>query len=335
MKTKKEGKSKSKKRNIVVIGGGTGTFVVLTGLKKYDVNLSAIVTMADSGGSSGKLRDEYGVLPPGDIRQCLVALSDSDMLMRELFLYRYNNGTFDGQNFGNIFISTLEKMTGNIKDAIEAAGKILGIKGKVIPVTTDNVQLHAELENGQIIKGETNIDEPEHDGNLKITKAFLVPEPKVNEDAIQAIKQAELIVIGPGDVYTSIVPNLLVKGIVEAIKSSKAKKVFVLNLMTKYGQTSNLSVKEHVKIIEKYLGKDVLDVVIINNGKVPEDIIKAYEKDKEYSVRDDVKNTKYKIIRADVLKSDIHKKKQGDYIKRSLIRHDPDKLAKILMELVT
>ena len=326
-------KPNSKTKNIVVIGGGTGTFVVLIGLKKYDVNLSAIVTMADSGGSSGKLRDEYGVLPPGDIRQALVALSDSDLLMRDLFLYRYSNGTFNGQNFGNIFISTLEKMTGSIKDAIDAAAKILAIKGKVIPVTTDHVHLHAELEDGKIVEGETHIDEADYDCTQKIKEVYLVPKPEANPDALEAIRKADLIVLGPGDIYTSVVPTLLVGGISEAIRKSRAKKIFVLNLMTKYAQTCNLSAAQHLEIIEKYLGEKVLDYIIANNGTIPQNILTLYAQDNDYPVMDDLKRGRYKIIRANIIKDTLLKKREGDVLRRSLIRHDPDKLAKILMRL--
>ncbi len=320
-------------KRIVVIGGGTGTYVALTGLKRYDVELSAVITMADSGGSSGKLRDEYGVLPPGDIRQCLVALSESDLLMRDLFLYRYSEGTFKGQNFGNIFISTLEKMTGSIKDAIEAAGKILAIRGKVLPVTTDKIHLHAELEDGKIVEGETHIDEGHYDPSKRIRKVFLVPQPKADSDALEAIRDADLIVIGPGDLYTSIIPNLLVAGIPEAIKSSQAKKAFVMNLMTKCPQTTGLSAKDHLEAIEKYLGKGILTHVLINNTALPKEILTIYEKDKDYPVIDNITQAAPRLIRADLIKNIIIKKEDGDSLKRSLIRHDPNKLAKALMGL--
>ena len=210
------------KRNqkIVVIGGGTGTFVALSGLKKYEVDLSAIITMMDSGGSSGKLRDELGVLPPGDVRQCLVALAKSPKLLREMFNYRFEEGGLKGHTFGNIFLSTLTKTTGSMKMAIEEVGKILRIHGRVIPVTYDKSDLCIELEDGTIIEGETHIDEVEsREKRAKIIRAFLKPEAKANPDAVTAIKEADAIIIGPGDLYTSIIPNLLVKGISAAIKS--------------------------------------------------------------------------------------------------------------------
>src|SRR3989344_4242384 len=202
------------KKRVVVIGGGTGTFVALTGLKKYPVHLSAIITMMDSGGSTGRLRDQLGVLPPGDLRQALVALAESDKLWRDLFLYRFVNGDLKGDNFGNIFISALEKVTGSIEAAVECAGMILDTRGDAIPVTFTDSQLCVELADGRIIKGETHIDEPEElDIRPRITRAYLEPNAQANQQAITALQKADLIVIGPGDLYTSIIPNLLVDGI--------------------------------------------------------------------------------------------------------------------------
>ncbi len=320
-----------KNKNIVVIGGGTGSFVVLSGLKNYDCNLSAIVTMADEGGSTGKLRDEMGVLPPGDVRQCLVALSDADTTLRKLFLYRFNEGSLKGHNFGNIFLAALEKITGDFKKGLLEAQKVLSIKGKVIPVTTQKTRLFAKLEDGQIIKGEDNIDVPKHDGRLKIINAYLIPKAKANKDAIDAIKKADIIVLGPGDLYTSLVPNLLVRGINNAIKKSKAKKVFVCSLMTKFGQTNGFKSKDFVNIVEEYLGKNVLDYVLVNTKNPSRKLLEAYKKEKEFLVEDSLNENKYKIIRADLLKSGTVKKTKSDVIRRSLIRHDPKKLAKAIL----
>ncbi len=320
-------------KKIVVIGGGTGTFVALTGLKKHGCELSAIVTMADSGGSTGILRDEYGVLPPGDVRQCLVALSESDQLMRELFNYRFEDGCLKGHAFGNIFLTALAKVTGSFEKAIDAASKVLAVNGRVIPVTADNAHLVAVLENGQTIKGEASIDEPEHDGSLRIERVFLEPEANASSSAVEAISNADLIVIGPGDIHTSIVPNLLVKGIPEAIKKSRAKKAFVCNLMTKWGQTNGLSAQQHVELIEKYLGRGVLDFVVINSAKIPEQALKKYaEKHKAFPVEGDVKSVK--IINADLLSEKTFEQKKSDLQNRSIIRHDPDKLADNLMRLI-
>lgn len=326
-------------KNVVVIGGGTGCFTVLSGLKKYAVNLSAIVTMADSGGSSRILREDFGILPPGDVRQALVALSQSEKLLADLFAYRFKDGGLAGHSFGNLLITALERIKGNFEKAIEEAGKILNIKGEVIPVTLQNTNLYAILENGQIIEGETNIDVPKHNPNLKIEKVYLKPKVKANERAKSAILKADLIVIGPGDLYTSIIPNLLIEGIPEAIRKSKAKKVHVCNLMTKFGETNNFTGLDFVREIEKYLGRPVkpsraaggpvlgkfLDYVIFNNKKPSISRIKKYEKEGATFVKYTKKNfkkEKFKIIEGNFLR------------KRGFIRHDPDKLAKVLLKIL-
>jgi uncharacterized cofD-like protein len=253
---------------VVTIGGGTGSYVTLMGLKKYDVRLTAIVNMIDSGGSSGKLRDELGVLPPGDIRQCLVALAASPKLLRDMFNYRFTEGGLTGHNFGNIFLSVLEKNTGSMKKAISEVGKILRIKGFVAPITFSKSDLCVELADGRTIIGETHIDEVEKaEKRARIVKAYLEPRAEINEDAAKAISEADFIIIGPGDLYTSVIPNLLVDKSAKLIKNSKAKKIFVLNLMTKYGQTTNYSAKEHLEDLEKYLGKNVIDYILLNTKK--------------------------------------------------------------------
>ncbi len=322
-------------RNIAVISGGTGGFTVLSGLKKFDCNISAIVTMADSGGSSGKLRDEYGVLPPGDIRQCLVALSTEDKAMRDLFNYRFDSGSLKGQSFGNIFLTALTKVKRNFRDAVKEASNILRIKGEVIPVTVSKINLHAVLENGTEIRGEHNIDEPEHDGSLRIQKVFLQPKAKANEDAINAIRRADAIVIGPGDLYTSIIPNILVAGIPEAIRESRAVKIFVCNLMTKYGQTYGFSVEDHINELEKYLG-DGIDYVLVNVQEPPKEALEKYEKKHNVQpvlFKGGAVNKKIKIVKANLLKNGIGRVQKGDVLRRSLIRHDPDKLARQIMKL--
>ncbi len=323
------------KKKIVVISGGTGGFAVLTGLKKYDCDLYAIVTMADSGGSSGMLRDEYGVLPPGDVRQCLVALSTSDKLMRDLFNYRFVSGSLNGQSFGNLFLTALAKIKGNFKDAVEEAGNILRIKGRVIPVTTKRTNLHAVLEDGTEVKGEHHIDEPEHDGSLKIEKVFLKPRAKANSDAVDAIRNADVIVFGPGDLYTSIIPNILVEGIPQAIRKSKAVKIFVCNLMTKYGQTTGFSAEDHINVLEKYLG-DGIDYVLVNIQEPSPEALEKSEKKLNVlpvALEGQKISRKIKIVKASLLKNTIARTKKGDTLRRSLIRHDPDRLARQIMRL--
>ncbi len=326
-----------KKQKIVVIGGGTGTFVALSGLKKYDVDLSAIITMMDSGGSSGKLRDELGVLPPGDVRQCLVALAKSPKLLREMFNYRFEEGGLKGHTFGNIFLSTLTKTTGSMKKAIEEVGKILHIEGRVIPVTYDKSDLCIELEDGIVIEGETHIDEVEsREKRAKIKRAFLKPEAQINPDAERAIREADAIIIGPGDLYTSIIPNLLVVGVDEAIKKSKGKKIYVLNLMTKYGQTTRHSAKDHVEDLKQYLKESQLDLVLVNKKTPKKETLAWYKDFDEHQVEDNLgEKNKFLIIRENLIKDVVLAISPSDSLKRSIIRHDSDKLAKAIMEILS
>lgn len=321
-----------KNKKIITIGGGTGGFTLLSGLKKYPIKLSVIVSMADSGGSTGILRDELGVLPPGDVRQCLVALSESSQILRELFNYRYATGGLKGHNFGNILLSTLEKITGDFNSAVEQAGKILKISGDVIPVTLTNTNLVAELSNGKKIIGEDNIDKADL-SHLK--KLRLKPMAKANPEALLAIKKADKIIINSGDIYTSIIPNFLVKGIADAVRKSKAKKIYICNLMTKLGHTHNLSVVGHLNELEKQIGKNVIDYVIFNKENLEDNLLKKYFKKGEHFV--DYKNlenrSKVKFIGSNLLSNKIFKQGDSDVIKRTLIRHDSDKISKIIYEL--
>lgn len=316
----------NKPHNIVVIGGGTGTFTVLSALKKLPgVKLSAIVSMADDGGSSGILRDQYGVLPPGDIRRALVALSASGDVMRNLFNYRFKEGGLRGHSFGNLFLTALEKVTGDFASAVREASQILNVDGEIIPVTLDDVRLYAKLEDGKVIRGERNIDIPKGNYRARIEKVWLVPEARINPDAGRALHNADLIVIGPGDLYTSLAPNLLVKGIPRAIRESKAKKVYVVNLMTKFGETHGFKGEDFVKEIEKYLGKNVLDYVIFNNKRPSKTVLERYKKEKaEFVVPPKIQGWgKTKFICADLLDS-------GKFV-----RHDPRrKLANVLISLI-
>lgn len=325
----------SGKKRIVVIGGGTGTFVALTGLKQYPVHLSAVVTMMDSGGSTGRLRDQLGVLPPGDVRQVLVALSESDDIWRRLFTFRFANGELRGHNFGNLFLSALEKITGSFEKSIQVATELLQAKGDVIPVTFEQSELCVELENGRIIEGETHIDEPKERERPSIKRAFLNPKVKANQQAVQAIKRADLILIGPGDLYTSLLVNLLVRGIRPALKEAKAKVIYVLNLMTKFGQTTNYTASDHLQDLKNYLGKKVLDCVIVNTERPDKEALKWYEKHKEVPVEDDLDGMDgCEVIRAKLLLPTKIEKSTPDILTRSLIRHDPAKLAKVVVSLL-
>ncbi|MHB9019543.1 MAG: gluconeogenesis factor YvcK family protein [Minisyncoccota bacterium] len=317
---------KSKKK-IVVIGGGTGVFTVLTGLKPCFNDLTAIVTMADDGGSTGILREEFGILPPGDIRRALLALSGSnnDMLAR-LFSYRFKQGFgLTGHTFGNLLITVLERITNDFEKAVDEAGRILSIQGKVIPVTLGNAKLVAELQNGQKIIGETNIDIPKHDGHLKIKKISLKPVVKLNPNAKKAIMEANIIVIGPGDLYTSIIPNLLVDGMKEALKKTRAKIVYVSNVMTKFGETNDFKASDFIKTISDYLGKNVLDYAVVNNKKPSFKKLASYVKQGSDFVEPDL--DKIKIGRVSVIRTDLLR--SGKFI-----RHDPKKMCNLIKMLV-
>lgn len=325
-------------KKIVVIGGGTGTFVDLSGLKNYPVDLTAIVSISDSGGSSKMIRDEFGLLPPGDLRQSLVALnvgsSRSQKLLRELFMYRFDKGeTVKGHTFGNLFLAALSDITGDQVSAIKAAGRILNIKGRVLPVSLGNTNLVAKYEQGLVVKGEHEIDEPKFNGKLHIKRLFLQPKAKIFEESDQAIRSADVVVIGPGDLYTSLLANITVSGVPEALQATKAKIIYVVNLMTKIGQTYGFKASDHVLEMEKYIGRQV-DAVIINTGKFPASILKKYEKEDEFPVIDDLDNLNdRKIFRGNLLATEEIKKVSGDTLKRSLIRHDPSKLARVIIKL--
>ncbi|MBI2451333.1 MAG: YvcK family protein [Parcubacteria group bacterium] len=316
----------SNKKIIVAIGGGTGVFTVLSGLKNYpDLNLKAIVSMADDGGSTGILREEFGILPPGDIRRALVALSHSDKLLAELFNYRFPQGGLSGHSFGNLLITSLERITGSFEQAVREAGKILSTQGEVIPVTLDQCRLFAKLENGEIIQGETNIDVPKHDGNLKIERIYLKPKATANPKAIKAILNADLVIVGPGDLYTSLIPNFLVSGVRNALLKTKAKKVYAVNLMTKFGETHNFSASDFVSSIENYIGKNCFDYILANNKKPEEKILKKYREQNARFVNFDKENLddfKGGIIAKNFLR------------KGELVRHNSRTLAEEIIKLI-
>lgn len=313
---------------VVVIGGGTGVFTVLNALKDYPVHLQAIVSTADDGGSSGVLREEFGILPPGDIRRALIALApDSMQSLSRLFNYRFTKGEgLRGHTFGNLFLTALERLNGDFNTAIKEAGKILNIKGEVIPVTLENVKLLAKLQNGTFIIGETNIDRPKHKIS-KIQEVFLSPRPKANKEALNAIKKANYIIVGPGDLYTSIIPNFLPIGLATAFKKSKAKKFFICNITTKFGETDGFGAIDFLKTMEKYVGKNTFNYFIVNKSRdLPKQFIKKYLKENKeivrYSDKDFINYPKLKIIQADLVRH------------TGLLRHDPEKLGKLLYGLI-
>jgi len=320
---------KGSMKKVVVIGGGTGNFVVLKGLKTYPLQLTAVVSMADDGGSTGILRDELGVLPPGDVRQCLVALSDSSRLMRSLMNYRFENGGLGGHSFGNLLLSALEKVTGSFEQAVEEASKILNIRGKVLPITTHQVRLKMVLKTKKLLEGEKEIYlSQEIDQGYETL--FLEPYPKVNPKVLQEIQAADLIVLGPGGLHTSLIPNLLVEGVCDAIQKSDAKKVFVVNLMNRLGQTTGFKTSHYLSEIFQYLGKDIFDHILINTQKPPDSLIEFYSKQGELVCND--LNDK-RLVLADLL-GPMTEENRKDFMKRNLIRHDCKKLAQELMKIV-
>jgi uncharacterized cofD-like protein len=328
------------KKRVVVIGGGTGNFVVLSGLKKYykEINIVTIVDMTDSGGSNKRLIDEFGLLPTSDIKQCLVALSpetSKNSVLRQLFNYRFVSGEgIKGHHFGNLFMAALSDIMGSQKAAIEKTQEILKVHGKIVPVTYEKCELVAEYEDGSKIKSEHLIDEPEnHNGKLKIVKLYTKPKIKANSQAIEEIKRADLIILCPGDLYTSVLANIVIDDVAKAIRESKAQKAYVMNLMTKMGQTYGFTARDHLRVLNSYLGKTIT-YVLINTGKISREVIDIYARENENPVVDDLSNEDYKVIRGDFLNRQVIPKNSADILKRSLVRHNPDKLASELIKLI-
>lgn len=322
---------------IAVIGGGTGSFTLLSSLKNYTRHITALVNMADDGGSTGVLRDELGVLPPGDVRQCLVALSQSERV-RELFNYRFEEGTFAGHAFGNLFMAALEKMTGNFAEAVEEASQVLNIVGRVEPITLDKITLVMEKSNGEITKGEFQIGQADFKGATRPVMR-LEPVPTLNPKAAEAIAVADLVVIAPGNIYGSLAPALIVPGMHEALVNTAAKKIYVANLVTKPGQTDGFTVADFATEIERFADFK-LDYVLYNDATPDKALLQRYAHEKELPV----------VYDETVLKAAHYTAKGGDFISgdfdayangkadpiahtRTLIRHDADAVARALMKL--
>jgi len=324
---------------IVTIGGGTGTSAILEGLKKYTDNITTIVTVTDTGRSTGMIRRELNMPAPGDTRNCLLALANSEKLMYDLFQYRFENGSLEGCSFGNLFIAALTKLTGSFEKAIEEASRILKLKGKVLPSTLDNINICAELEDGNILEQEDSIID-RHNQYVylrpKIKRVFHKPEPRLNEKILKEIEQADLIIICPGSLFTSIISNLLIKEIPEAINKSKAKTVYICNIMTQISQTHNFKASDHLRQITDYL-KQTPDFVILNNKEPDKDLLDSYIEEKAFLVENNIEELKQlfpyiNIIQEDIL--DDVKEKKLLWEKKNLLRHDPDKIGKVIMGLV-
>ncbi len=322
---------------IAVIGGGTGSFTLLSALKDHTSQIAALVNMADDGGSTGVLRDELGALPPGDVRQCLVALSDSPKV-RDLFNYRFEEGTFRGHSFGNILLSALEKVTGNFSEAVDTASEILRVNGTVIPATLDDVRLKLEWPDASVIlHGERVIDADYFQHDPRKATLSLEPFARANPLALAAIREADLVVVAPGDLYTSLGPLLVIDGIGEALRTSKAKKIYVANLVTKRGQTEGFTVADHADEIERFAGVNFLDAVLYNHQQPDEALAARYRQEGAYLVDSDIatlRQNSYHAVSGAFL-GGVADREVADVlpVTRSLIRHDTDAVANAIIEL--
>jgi len=309
--------------NVVVIGGGTGLSVLLHGLKDYTSNITAIVTVADDGGSSGRLREEFDVLPPGDIRNCLVALADAEPLMSKLFQFRFKEGEhLKGHSFGNLFITAMSKVTGDFEQAIKESSKVLAIRGKVIPSTLSKIKLVAEYANGETAEGESKIPEKK----TPIKKVFLEPKDcEATAEALEAIREADIIILGPGSLYTSIIPNLLINGIFQEVSRSKVLKIYICNVMTQAGETDGYKASDHLKAITHHTTPDIVNTCIINTAGIPGQLLEKYKEEKAAPVvpdRDVMRKMGYRVIGANIIDAE------------DVVRHDPHKLSRIIMNLI-
>ncbi|MBB6713149.1 uridine diphosphate-N-acetylglucosamine-binding protein YvcK [Clostridium gasigenes] len=312
---------------IVVIGGGTGLSTMLRGLKYYTSNITAIVTVGDDGGGSGDLRDDLGMLPPGDIRNCILALADTEPLMEDLLQYRFPDGRLKNQSFGNLFLAAMNGVSENFEDAIQKMSSVLAVTGKVLPVTLDDMKLVAKLENGSIVEGESQIPNEVINQKSKIKKLMINPkDARALEESLKALREADAIVMGPGSLYTSIVPNLLVKDIVENIKKSDAIKIYICNIMTQPGETDNFSVSDHVKILQKYGGRNIVDYVIANRGDIPKVVKEKYLEDSSQLVELDRKELK--ALGVEAIEATLAK------TEKAYVKHDTEYLAEVLVDTI-
>ncbi|MEJ5251046.1 MAG: YvcK family protein [Armatimonadota bacterium] len=309
---------------LVAVGGGTGLSTLLRGLKQYSSNVTAVVTVTDDGGSSGRLTEQFGVLPPGDIRNCLVALADAEPIMTELFQYRFRGSDgLGGHSFGNLLIVAMTNITGDFERAIRETSKVLAIRGRVLPSTLDHVRLRAKMEDGSIIEGETAIAT----SPLKIRQMMLnPPNARALDEALHAIREADVLVLGPGSVFTSIIPNLLVDGIADAIHHSHALRVYVCNVMTQPGETDGFTASDHVRAIEAHCPVRLFDYVLVNTTRPSPELLERYRKSGAEFVEPDI----------DRIRAMGYRTIAGDFISQTdVVRHDPHKLADAIMQLLS
>ena len=311
---------------IVVVGGGTGLSTMLRGLKKYTNNITAIVTVGDDGGGSGKIREDFGMLPPGDIRNCILALADTEPIMEKLLQYRFKEGSLEGQSFGNLFLAAMAGISDNFEEAVQRMSSVLAVTGKVLPVTLDDMKLVAILENGDKIDGESRIPDEAIARKSKIKKLMINPKnAKPLVDALKAIEEADAIIMGPGSLYTSIIPNMLVTDIADTICNSDAIKIYISNIMTQPGETDDFA-SDHLRTLINYGGKKCVQYVIANNGIIPEDIESRYLKEGSKLVeldRDKIKSLGVEIVEDNLVK-----------ITKGYVKHDSEYLAEIIMKTV-
>ena len=329
------------KQRVVVIGGGTGTHTVLRGLVAYheELDITAVVTMADSGGSTGRLRDEFGQLPVGDVRMALAALAsgddDHERLLREVFLHRFDTaGELSGHTFGNLFLVTLREVLGSEAAAIAAASRILKLRGQVLPVTYTNVDLCATYADGVTITSESTIDAPpKHRTGVAITELSVTPAAQINDAVAETIAAADLIVLGPGDLYTSVLANCVVSGMPEALQAARAPLVYVANLMTKRGQTDGMDVRAHTAAVTRYVGRQP-EVVLVNSDPLPPALCTRYAKEGEYPVGYTAGDLATAVYEVPLLAKEEVRTVSGDKVRRSLLRHDPEALAQALRHIL-
>jgi uncharacterized cofD-like protein len=310
----------------VVIGGGTGLSTLLKGLKECTENITAVVAVSDDGGGSGVLRSEMGMLPPGDIRNCIMALANVEPMMDRILNYRFTEGSLAGQSFGNLFLAALNGICGSFYDAVKQMSGVLAITGKVLPVTTADVNLCAEFENGKEVVGESKIYNFKKEQKCRIKRIRMLPEnPEPLDDVLEAIADADMIVLGPGSLYTSIIPNLLVKGMGEAVRDSKALKLYICNVMTQEGETEGYTAFEHVRSLFDHSVEGLFDTCIVNSARVPEELMKNYSEEGAGPTvidRERFESAGIELIEQDLLSAE-----------QSLARHDPGKLAMEIMRI--
>lgn len=308
---------------IVAVGGGTGLAVLLEGLKEYTSNITAIVTVADSGGSSGRLREQFDILPPGDIRNCLVALADAGPLMQKLFQFRFTkNSEFQGHNFGNLFITAMTQLTGDFEKAIKESSKVLAIRGQVIPSTLEKVSLVAEYQDGSFTEGEAEI--PKNPKPIK--KLYLKPgDAKPTLEVLRAIEEAEIIILGPGSLYTSVIPNLLIGDITDALARSNCPRIYVCNVMTQQGETDGYQASDHIHTLRKHSRNSIITHCIVNKSSIPDELLARYKEEGSFPVANDIENIRklgYEVI-------------EGDFISAAdFVRHDSKKLTQIIIDFI-